>query len=255
MLALPLSSSPYEHGRGHLSLPVWVYSALSVSSLCRYVKVFFLGDQHRFYSVKPPVTLINVSGMTPTRSGLLSIGSRSFFCRLSPCLLQRHPPIAPIHYTKGCSSWPQIFAKVWSFLFSFDKHSVLPSQHINPRQVQFLYVVDYGEVSPDVTWAGSLALGANGAGEEGGSEDWILRRSTNPSTPADVSLPAATYPLAPGGEEIYVNTTGRPQVRCILPSYVRFSCRGCCYGKHSVFRLSKLRYLFPHSNGVLDRRD
>lgn len=73
-------------------------------------------------------------------------------------------------------------------------------------------MVDYGESSADVTWASSLALGANGAGEEGGSEDWILRRSTNPSTPADVSLPDPAYPLAGAGETIYVNTTGRPQV-------------------------------------------
>eukprot|EP00752_Nemacystus_decipiens_P003960 g3626.t1 len=82
-------------------------------------------------------------------------------------------------------------------------------------EVQFLYVVDYGETSADVTWAGSLALGANGVGEEGGSEDWILRRSTNPSTPADVSLPDPAFALAPGGETVYVNTTGRPQVTSV----------------------------------------
>ena len=81
-------------------------------------------------------------------------------------------------------------------------------------------MVDYGENSPDLTWAGSLALGANGVGEEGGSEDWILRRSTNPSTPADVSLPdpASASPLAQAGETIYVDTTGRPQVCHFLPS-------------------------------------
>lgn len=86
-------------------------------------------------------------------------------------------------------------------------------------------MVDYGENSPDVTWAGSLALGANGVGEEGGSEDWILRRSTNPSTPADVSLPDPASPLAASplaatsGETINVDTTGRPQVWHFLPSY------------------------------------
>ena len=79
-------------------------------------------------------------------------------------------------------------------------------------QVIFLYVVDYGEESVDLTWADSLSLGANGVGEEGGSEDWILRRSTKPSTAADVSLPEPVYPLAAGGSTIYVNTTGRPQV-------------------------------------------
>lgn len=78
-------------------------------------------------------------------------------------------------------------------------------------------MVDYGEYSPDVTWAGSLSLGANGAGEEGGSEDWILRRSTNPSTPADVTLPDPAFLLARGGETISVDTTGRPQVCCFPP--------------------------------------
>lgn len=79
-----------------------------------------------------------------------------------------------------------------------------------------MYTVDYGDHSLNVTWAGSLSLGANvgegGEGGEGGSEDRIVRRSTNPSTPADVSLPDPAYPLARGGSTIYVNTTGRPQV-------------------------------------------
>ncbi len=76
--------------------------------------------------------------------------------------------------------------------------------------------MDYGENSLDVTWSDSLSLGANGIGEEGGSEDWILRLSTNPSTPADVSLPDPPDPLATAGSTIHVNTTGRPQV----PYYV-----------------------------------
>lgn len=75
--------------------------------------------------------------------------------------------------------------------------------------------MDYGEHSPNITWAGSLALGANievMEGVDGGSEDWILRQSTNPSTPADVSLPEPVSPLARDGSTIYVNTTGRPKV-------------------------------------------
>lgn len=81
-----------------------------------------------------------------------------------------------------------------------------------------MYVVDYGEHSPNLTWAGPLSLDANGAGEDdgGGSEDWILRLSTNPSTPANVSLPVPVYPLARGGSTIYVNTTGRPHVRTVI---------------------------------------
>ncbi|CAM9102436.1 unnamed protein product [Scytosiphon promiscuus] len=82
-------------------------------------------------------------------------------------------------------------------------------------EVRFMYAVHYGEQSPNVTWAGSLALGANVeamVGVQGGSEDWILRLSTNPSTPADVSLPEPVYPLARGGSTIHVNTTSRPKI-------------------------------------------
>ncbi|CAM9383721.1 unnamed protein product, partial [Laminaria digitata] len=78
-------------------------------------------------------------------------------------------------------------------------------------QVRFSYVVDPGDFSPNLTWAGPLSLGANGIGTRG-SEDWILGRSTNPTTPANLSLPDSTYPLARGGSTIYVNTTGRPKV-------------------------------------------
>lgn len=83
-------------------------------------------------------------------------------------------------------------------------------------QVVFSYVVETGDQSTNVTWAGSAALGANGIGD-GGSEDWILRRSTNPVTAANLTLPDPTYPLAQGGSTIYVNTTGRPQVCTVLP--------------------------------------
>lgn len=84
------------------------------------------------------------------------------------------------------------------------------------RQVLFSYVVGYGDSSPNITWAGPFALGANGVAD-GGSEDWILRRSTNPVTPANLSLPNPVYPLARGGSTINVNTTGRPKV-----SYLSF---------------------------------
>lgn len=80
-----------------------------------------------------------------------------------------------------------------------------------PRQVLFSYVVEHGNNSPNLTWTGSFALGANGVGD-GGSEDWILRRSTNYVTPANLSLPDPVYPLARGGSTIYINTTGRPKV-------------------------------------------
>lgn len=81
-----------------------------------------------------------------------------------------------------------------------------------PRQVLFSYVVEDGNNSPNLTWAGSFVLGANGV-DDGASEDWILRRSTNPVTPANLSLPDPVYPLARGGSTIYINTTGRPKVR------------------------------------------
>lgn len=41
----------------------------------------------------------------------------------------------------------------------------------------------------------------------------MLRRSTNPLTPADVTLPDPAYPVARDGSTICVNTTGRPKVR------------------------------------------
>lgn len=124
-------------------------------------------------------------------------------------------------------------------------------------QVQFLYVVDYGESSADVTWAGSLALGANGAGDDGGSEDWILRRSTNPSTPADVSLPYPAYPLAPAGETIYVNTTGRPQVCYLCAPCLPSLARGCCCTEWFLFRyLHRCRasFFLNMKSGVLTKK-
>ncbi|CAM9243696.1 unnamed protein product, partial [Ectocarpus sp. 8 AP-2014] len=144
------------------------------------------------------------------------------------------PAVVELYSTKETSPWggvytvgeeievrvvfdtPVIVTGSPRLLLDTGAYALYDSTSEDGTEVQFLYTVDYGDHSPNVTWAGSLSLGANVGEEgevgEGGSEDWILRRSTNPSTPADVSLPDPAYPLARGGSTIYVNTTGRPQV-------------------------------------------
>lgn len=105
--------------------------------------------------------------------------------------------------------------QVYKFLAVFTiQHSLSTSmayRTLCDLQVRFSYMVRTGDVSTNLTWAGASALGANGAGD-GGEEDWILRRSTNPRTLADVTLPYPSHPLATGGSTICVNTTGRPKV-------------------------------------------
>ncbi|CAM9319679.1 unnamed protein product, partial [Phaeothamnion confervicola] len=76
-----------------------------------------------------------------------------------------------------------------------------------PEDVFFDYIVAVGDVATNLTWGGVDALRAADAGD--GTQDFILRRSTRLTTPANLTLPPPA-PLARNGQTVALNATAAP---------------------------------------------